>query len=110
MTDNFYNTIFLSGKELTDAQTKALTQEQKILRFFVQRGDGFAFGPTNVRDTLFDEKVPLTSIRRAMTDLTGRGDLVKLDVMTMGTYGQPEHLWMVSNKWNTAAPYQGSLL
>ncbi len=110
MTDTFYNTINLAGKELSDAQQNALTQEQRILRWFIGEGVYFSFGPSAVRNCVFDQNTPLTSVRRAMTSLTGRGDLVKLEHTTIGTYGKPEHLWTVAAKWNAKKPHQRNLL
>ncbi len=108
--DSFYNTISLAGKELDEAQQKALTQEQRVLRWFVRQGGDYQCGPTKVHDSVFDKEIPLTSVRRAMTSLTRRGDLVKSHAMITGTYGKPEHLWMVAAKWNTVVPRQGVLL
>ena len=36
---------------------------------------------------------PITSIRRAMTDLTNLGKIVKTDRQIKGLYGNAEHLW-----------------
>jgi len=38
VNDSFYNTISLERKELLEAERKALTQEQRILRYFIQLG------------------------------------------------------------------------
>lgn len=110
MTDSFYNTINLEAKELNDAEQAALSQEQRVLRYFIQRGETASSAPSAVRETVFDNQVPITSVRRAMTSLTGREDLIKLRAMTIGPYGKPEHLWTVSARWNRAIPHQGVLL
>ena len=39
---------------------------------------------------------PLTSIRRAITNLTTDERLVRLDFQRTGIYGRPEHLWAVA--------------
>lgn len=108
--DSFYNTINLAAKELNEAEQKALNQEQRVLRFFIEHGKDRAFGPAFVRAMIFGTNTPLTSVRRAMTSLTNRGDLVKLEVMEMGDYGKPEHLWTVAAKWDATKPHQGELL
>ena len=108
--DSFYNTIHLAGKELDEAQQNALTQEQRILRWFVRQGRYYHCGPSMVHDAVFDKDIPLTSVRRAITSLTRRGDLVKSYALVMGTYGKPEHLWTVAAKWDAMRPYQGELL
>lgn len=110
ITDRFYNTINLEGKELSVAEQAALSQEQRILRFMIGCRQGYSVAPSAMRDSVFDNSVPLTSVRRAMTSLTRRGDLIKLCSMIRGPYGKPEHLWTVAAKWNTNTPIQGELL
>ena len=116
MTDSFYNTIRLTGRLLTEAEQKALTQEQRILRYVIcfhgyLSGSCSSFAPSAIQQSVFGgEGVPITSVRRAMTSLTQRGDLVKLGAMIIGPYGKPEHLWTASAKWNRHEPKQGELL
>ena len=107
---SFYNTIELYGKDLLKAQENALTQEQKIMRHFLMRGHRYEKSPSGIRKLCFSYDVPLTSVRRAMTSLTNRGDLIKLPTMITGPYGKPEHLWTASAKWTTAVPRQRELL
>jgi len=106
----FYNTIESAGKELLQAEENALSQEQKIMRHFLTRGHRYEKSPSRIRKLSFNQDVPLTSVRRAITSLTNRGDLVKLPTMIIGPYGKPEHLWTASAKWTTAVPRQGELL
>jgi hypothetical protein len=54
----------------------AETQEKKIERFFFRNPTG-RYTPFEVQRILFDENTPITSIRRALTDLTVAGVLVK---------------------------------
>ena len=112
MTDSFYNTINLEARELSEAQQNALTQEQRILRFAIRfHGQNSSFAPSAIARSVFEgEGVPITSVRRAMTSLTKRGDLLKSAMMIVGPYGKPEHLWTVSAKWTRDAPKQGELL
>jgi hypothetical protein len=107
---SFYNTIELYGKELRQAEKNALSQEQKIMRHFLMRGTQYEKSPNGIRRLCFDSNVPLTSVRRAMTNLTKCGDLVKLPAVVTGPYGKPEHLWTASAKWTRAQPRQGELL
>lgn len=111
MRNGFYNTINLHGRELTQAQKHALSQEQKILRYFIaQCKQEPCRSPSEIRSLCFDDRVPLTSVRRGMTNLTQSGDLLKCERMIKGQYGKPEHLWTVSAKWNVSTPRQGELL
>ena len=43
-------------------------------------------------------KCPLPSIRRAMTNLSNEGKLIKTDVKMEGMYGKLEHLWCLPKK------------
>ncbi len=108
--DSFYNTINLEGRQLSEAQRKAFSQEQNALRYFIAIGSGNSAAPSKVLAECFGYQVPLTSVRRAITNLTARGDLLKLGAMIMGTYGKPEHLWTVAAKWDATKPHQGELL
>jgi hypothetical protein len=42
-----------------------------------------------------DSKVPLTSVRRAIHDLTDQGKLIKTDLKIKGMYGRAEHVWEI---------------
>jgi len=111
VNDSFYNTIHLEARELSEAQQKALTQEQRILRFVIRFRQRASFAPSAIAKSVFDgEGIPITSVRRAMTSLTKRGDLLKSGAMIIGPYGKPEHLWTVAAKWTRDAPRQGVLL
>lgn len=48
-------------------------------------------------------RCPITSVRRAITDLTTAGYLKKTGTMKPGEYGKPNHTWKLSidkAKWN----------
>ena len=86
----FYNTINENPSELARSQTKAKTQEQKIINCFKQYERPLS--PSMVL-SISGLNCPITSIRRAMTDLTIQGKLIKHDQMEMGGYGKMEHTW-----------------
>jgi hypothetical protein len=46
------------------------------------------------------DRVPITSIRRALTNLTEQGLLVKTDLQRMGAKGKPEYIWKVKSQTN----------
>ena len=95
MSQYFFNTINFSGKELEKANAKAAKQEDLILALFKANPDK-KLSPSQVH-TIFGRKYqlypPITSIRRAMTNLTGRLELIKTDEMIPGLYQLPEHTW-----------------
>ena len=55
-------------------------------------------GPSKLTEIVFSGLVPLTSIRRALTNLTNAGELVKTDKQMKGMYGRPEHQWRLAPK------------
>lgn len=90
--DLFFNTINLSGNELKVKEEKCNQQEQRILDIMKV---GQPVTPLEV--SLFYDKLyppaPITSIRRAMTCLTKKGYLRKLDEMKIEAYGSKNHYW-----------------
>lgn len=94
--DHFFNTIGLKGDDLVNANKKANRQEDRVLELF--RSTGIAMTPEDVEaryNALFTP-APLTSFRRAITNLTNSGYLIKCDNMAIGKYGKPVHYWKVA--------------
>ena len=88
----YYNTTNKTGSELTASKEKAVYQKDIVLAIFKKFKQQFA--PHQVHNLYPDSyKVPLTSIRRAMSVLTRRGDLEKTDKKVVGPYAEPVHLW-----------------
>ena len=92
-TGVFYNTVNATGAELAECRQRAATQEQVLYAFFL-RHPTLACSPSRLGPVL--PKAPITSIRRALTNLTAAGILVKTDQQTPGVWGKPEHLWRLS--------------
>jgi len=57
----------------------------------------------SVFNNKFGKNVPLTSIRRAMSDLTKDSQLVKTSDKIIGLFGLPEHQWQLKG---ANEPYQ----
>ena len=91
----FYNTINEDPSELARSQTKAKTQEQKIINCFIQHERPLS--PSMVLSIL-NINCPITSIRRAMTNLSNEGKLEKTKDYVLGNYGKKEHLWCLPKK------------
>ena len=90
----YYNTNRLIDKKLAAAIAKADKQEQKVKVIFNCYGkltpsDVYSFFPSNV---------PITSIRRATTNLKNEGFLKITDEMKEGLFGSPEHYYQVHNQ------------
>lgn len=91
----FYNTIDLTGQELEKAKAQTLKQEELIATIF-KKNCHKEISPSQILDIVnkhYGLNWPLTSIRRAITNLTEENALVKLQTMKEGIYGKPEHLW-----------------
>tara|TARA_Y100000361_G_C11062870_1_gene291434 strand:+ start:61 stop:372 length:312 start_codon:yes stop_codon:yes gene_type:complete len=91
----FYNTIDENFDELEKSIAKAKTQELKIMNCFY-----FCKKPLSPSMVLSLSKLncPITSIRRAMTNLSNDGLLEKTNDYVEGLYGKQEHLWCLPKK------------
>jgi hypothetical protein len=93
---SYYNTTTEVGDTLRELSSKALTQSEEVYKFFVERSEvckAYA-GPTLVHASF--SRYPITSIRRALSDLTSDGLLVKTPHKCIGAYGRREHLWRLA--------------
>ena len=90
-----YNTTGETDPLLRGYKRKALTQQEKVLRFFQKFPTEWS--PTQVQRFVLPD-APTTSARRAMTNLTDAGFLRKTDRKRKGLYGRPEHLWVLQEK------------
>ena len=91
----YYNTTSEKGNHLKTSHTRTRTQEEKIYSFFLTFGQPLS--PSMILDKM-NLKCPITSVRRALTDLTSKGKLIKLNKLVMGSYGKKEHLWCLPKK------------
>jgi len=87
----YFNTNNETGETLKESRVRAESQESTIYRYF-------ADNPSEEL-TAFEIKAklrmrsPITSIRRAITELTNKGRLEKTDTMKRGDYGKRCHCW-----------------
>lgn len=89
---SYHNTTNSEGLALSKYEAKARTQEQRILDWF--RAYEQEATPTKILRSVFaGENVPLTSVRRAVTNLTTTGKLQKTDEQRKGPYDRPEYVW-----------------
>jgi len=84
----FYNTTSISGKQLENFEHKAEAQEVKILNIYRKSRNGLT--ASEVFKQYPDRKTPITSIRRAITNLMNDKKLVKTTIKRTGIYGSPE--------------------
>ena len=86
----FYDTINQTDSALKESKKKTRKQEDLIYSLFVKRKRPLSPSMVLSQSGL---NCPITSIRRAMTDLTNLGKIVKTDRQIKGLYGKAEHLW-----------------
>ena len=92
----YYNTNNLKGVNLIEVWKNTDKQKDVVLQFFeinpeVNMTPSYIWGELINWNIL--DRVPLTSIRRAITDLTTDGKLEMLPLTVKGIYGAPEHYW-----------------
>ena len=87
---SYYNTIEEVGSALTESNKKTRKQEELIFDLFVKRNQPLSPSMVLTESGL---NCPITSIRRAITDLTNLGKIVKTNRQVRGMYGKAEHLW-----------------
>ena len=92
----YYNTNSETGPTLKQSRLKSDTQKDKVLRFF--QLNKRSMSAEQVWGFLFDKRVPVTSIRRAVTDLANEGYLVKTHEMVTGMYAKKVHLYILVNR------------
>ena len=95
---SYINSTESTGEELKTYRKKALTQEQRILEFLKQDPTR-PITPSAAVRWVFKDSVPITSVRRALTELTNSGELVKTTAQVKGPYGRPEFIWRLADKY-----------
>ena len=89
------------GISLEDYERTASKQEQAILAYFLEERIGC---PSEVQELTLPD-APLTSVRRAMTNLSNKGYLRKTRTTVYSPHGQPEHMWVLNGGEHNAPPH-----
>ena len=97
---HFWNTTSLAGNELVKADEKCEKQELIVFRFF-QKNAETEFTPCEVWQQLIADKkitatVPITSIRRAICNLTRNLCLVRTMNKKLGIYNAMNFTWKLA--------------
>jgi hypothetical protein len=87
----YYNTTNITGVNLNAAWIQTARQEEIVLVLF-EANPNRLFAPQDVHRHVLQD-CPLTSVRRAITDLTTKGKLFKSDTQVKGLYGKPTFTW-----------------
>jgi hypothetical protein len=104
LATSFYNTIALEGAALEEARRSGAVQTDVVLAFFKLFPD-HSFTPAEVHRLILPH-APITSVRRAITDLTKAGKLRKTSERRVGDYGQLNYAWALALP---VSPLQGVL-
>lgn len=94
---SYHNTTNLEGNQLSLFQEQVNRQERIILNH-MRRSSLCEHTPEQIHTSLlFDLKgAPLTSVRRALSNLSKKGYLLKSETAhEKGNYGKPVHTWSI---------------
>ena len=96
MGHSFHNTTSETLHRLRRYRDRALSQDERLLAYFMDafnaEGRYVLLTPTAALERVFTKSVPITSVRRALSNLTRDGKL-ETSGKVMGPYGRPEHYW-----------------
>jgi hypothetical protein len=101
--DGFFNTTHLDGDARREARRRVRGQQLDVLQFF-ERHPEDRFAPEDVLDALYAGQTsapPLTSVRRAITNLTAAKYLEKTDDWAVSRYGARTHTWRLAPGWRS---------
>jgi len=99
--NSYYNTNKETGEVLKKSNRKATNQEDLILTYFRCVKYPKELSPDYFINMVCFENTPITSIRRALTNLTKKGYLEKTDKMVTGQYGKKVHTWKLKKRSQT---------
>ena len=94
MPHTYHNTTGLAGKQLERRIEQAESQEEAVEALFEAHPDA-RLTPFEVQDVALPNS-PITSVRRAITNLTHQGVLRKTDCQKEGPYGDPNYTWTLN--------------
>ena len=92
---DYFNTNGESGATLTRSRLSAANQQAKVLAFF-QENARYEWAAHEIHENVFGDATPLTSVRRAITNLADQGLITKTKAMCPGLFGKNVHTWILS--------------
>ena len=90
---NYHNTTNQSSGYVKTRKKKNKSQEDLVYELFIQHKKLTA----SAVHALFPKNVPLTSVRRAISNLQYEEKLIKLEETITGIYDAPEHYYQLNN-------------
>ncbi len=95
---SYFNTTSIRGKQLVDYEIQASKQDSKVMEVFFMN-QSVELTPEDILNNHPDFwRTPITSIRRAFTNLATAGYIVKTDNQVDGMYGRPIHTWRYNDE------------
>ena len=91
--NTFYNTTNIVGDSLQKEVSNAKTQQNKIMVLFKGSPDKL-FTPFEVLEQT--RLSCINSVRRAMTNLTDEGLLIKTETKRIGSFGKNNYCWKLN--------------
>lgn len=91
MVETYYNTTEESGEALEGCTAKASRQEDIIFGFF-RKTPGQFWTPFDIKYSALPD-APITSVRRAITNLANRGLITKTKIKRSEQYGRNNFCW-----------------
>ena len=87
----YFNTTHATDETLRRYEEKADSQSQ-IIFDYLRKNKEFGFTPEEL-GAIFPAGTPITSIRRALTNLTNQGLIIKTVTKRKSKYGRFAHCW-----------------
>ncbi len=92
----YYNTTNETGTALENKIAKCKSQREATVLIFKSYNLERGLSPSEVWQRANNQNSPITSWRRAISDLTLDGILEKTNIKITGMYGEHEHLWRLA--------------
>ena len=86
----YHNSVPVQGQLLFNYESKAQSQEDEVLQLFKSFRE---LTPSQAWVSFKHLNVPITSIRRAISNLQCDGYLIKTELKRIGEYGRPESIY-----------------
>jgi hypothetical protein len=87
----YYNTTNESAEQLEMFESKAKTQSEMIMKFLSSKPSA-EYGASRLLSIVFNESIPITSVRRSISNLVKENKLIYTGGTREGLFGRNENL------------------
>tara|TARA_B110000037_G_C16812202_1_gene380155 strand:+ start:212 stop:499 length:288 start_codon:yes stop_codon:yes gene_type:complete len=88
---NYYNTTGESGIQLEVFEKKSKTQSEIIMKFLSSKPSA-EYGASQLLSVVFKDTIPITSVRRSISNLVKENKLIYTGGTREGMFGRNENL------------------